>query len=389
MKSKENIIFIDSTLRDGEQSPGVVFSREEKQEIAFCLDVAGIHEIEVGTPAIGNKEVADIKSIVNMNLKSRLTGWARCNNKDFKACLNADLSSIHVSFPASALLMKVFNLSKEKIMQQLKCVSEELPKYFDFVSVGFQDIARTDKVFLSELIDTAFSNKISRVRLADTLGLMNPVQVWDIFSYLKGVSADKCLEFHGHNDLGMACANSVIAVLSGAEAVSVTVNGLGERAGNAALEEVVLALHVSAGVSSGIDTSCFYQLSKVVSKASSMKNSPLKPVVGERVFLHESGIHARGIVKIPESYEPFKAESVGNPNSGIVFGKHSGRFGLYHSLKKQGIELSRYKTRQLLNKIKTKAYKTKSSVEMNDILKMCADQNDDFSLAGLRRRGEL
>ncbi len=315
---------IDSTLRDGEQAPGVAFSATDKIHIADMLVEAGIDELEVGIPAMGNQECGTIRLLRKHIDGVRLTPWCRALQQDINLAENCELGSVHISFPVSSILMNALGKNMDWVRRQLEVLLPEARKRFEFVSVGTQDATRADQHFVEELIRSARQLGAHRVRIADTVGIATPRSVSDLFRSLSPIAGDMLLEFHGHNDLGMATANTISAVEAGAGAVSLTVNGLGERAGNGRLEEVATALRVATDFVSRIDTTRLPPVCELVARLSGRAIPVDKPLIGADVFTHESGIHLQALRKDPKAYQPLLPESIGRESGRFLVGKHTG-----------------------------------------------------------------
>ncbi|TLX74122.1 pyruvate carboxyltransferase [Labilibacter sediminis] len=358
---------IDTTLRDGEQAPGVVFSLDDKLKIASLLDEAGVPELEIGTPAISTTEEEEIKTLIQQGFRFESTCWARACMNDLHAAERTGVSRINISFPTSAIHLTSLGKGRSWLMKTLHTIVKEAKSRFDYVSVGAQDASRTQSEWLNEFVMEAASLGINRIRLADTVGIMNPMSVQSLFADYRNKLDGIELEFHAHNDLGMATANTIAAFAAGASAASLTVNGLGERAGNAALEEVVAGLFYSSANPTGINLETCASLCQFVEEASGRKNALSKPIMGEKVFSHESGIHCNSLLKDPMSYTPFNPTDIGKTNQ-FILGKHSGMAALIDALSSMGIVLDDVKNRKLLEAVKRVSSAQKRELLRSDVL---------------------
>lgn len=357
---------IDTTLRDGEQAPGVVFSNTEKIDIASLLADAGVNELEVGYPAISHDERKSIQKIVTLNLPVRLTSWARAKWQDIEDACTCGTEAVHISFPVSAMYLELMGRDYVWVQQQLQELVPRAKKYFSFVSVGAQDATRADAELLESFVLDAEACGADRVRIADTVGIATPTSLIGLIHRLKSVS-HAALEFHAHNDLGMATANAYTALEAGCQAVSVSVTGLGERAGNAALEELAIALKLSGKYETSIDTRKLSSLCTAVSKASGREIVDQKPVVGKSAFQHESGIHCAALLKHPLSYQPFLPDQVGRNGHEMVIGKHSGSASLQHYFSDKGITMTRGEANHLLALVRTTATEKKRALQPDEL----------------------
>ncbi|MGD9188697.1 MAG: hypothetical protein PVI89_10820 [Desulfobacteraceae bacterium] len=338
---------IDTTLRDGEQAPGVCFSRESKLAIAENLDQAGIDELEVGVPAMGTLVQKDIRRIAALNLRCRLSVWCRAHPDDLAAALNCNVGGIHISLPVSPLQLSAVGKDTRWVLVQLENLVPQARLYFDHVSVGALDATRAARPFLKQFAETASACGAERLRLADTVGIGTPGAIAELVNALVGAVPGMAFEFHGHNDLGLATANALAALENGAEAVSVTVNGLGERAGNTALEQIAMVLRQHPGLNCPLNTTHLLSLSQLVARASGMDVGATQPVVGEHMFTHESGIHCQAMFKDQRAFEPFSPRHVGRSDRRYVLGGHSGTESIHRLFQRAGISISREQARSL------------------------------------------
>jgi len=366
----KRIHLIDTTLRDGEQAPGVVFSRKEKLHIAELLEKAGIREVEVGTPIMGKHEIEDIKSIVNTQFKFKTMAWCRATKADVDAAIKSGTHGINLSFPVSDIHQLALMKDRKWVLKTMGEMVKYASSHFEYVAIGAQDASRAEFPFLTEFIGEAFYLGACRVRIADTVGMLNPISTAQLFRKLKKYFPNGSFEFHGHNDLGMATANTFVALNTGADSASVTINGLGERAGNAALEEIAMALELSSTMRHTIRTSVLGELSQAVSLASGLALPVNKAVTGSKALSHESGVHTNILLKNRETYQIIKASQIGREEQDFVFGKHSGKTALVVFLNKNNISLSCEGYPQFLLLIKTKASKLKRGLTSTEVIEL-------------------
>ena len=364
------VIIDDTTLRDGEQTAGVVFTRKEKLAIARMLDAAGVQELECGIPAMGDEERDSIRALVGLGLNARLLTWNRAVVADIRASIECGITAVDISLSVSdQMIVHKLHKSREWVKEQLKTALGFAKEQGLYVSVGGEDSSRADLGFIAELMELTREMGGDRFRFCDTLGILDPFTMYAKIRTLRELVPGLDIEVHTHNDLGMATANAIAGVRAGARFVNTTVNGLGERAGNAPLEEVVMGLKLACGIDPGIDTHRFHELSRLVARASRHPVPHWKPVVGERVFSHESGLHTDGILKDPRNYEGFDPAEVGLTRH-LVLGKHSGTSGLVERYRGMGVFVSRKEAVQLLEQVRAIAQQMKRPPNEKELIRL-------------------
>ncbi|MBM7868429.1 homocitrate synthase [Heliobacterium gestii] len=375
---RQRVWMMDTTLRDGEQTPGVAFSPQEKELLARHLAEAGLHEIETGVPAMGEDEQESIARIVKLNLPARVTTWNRAVIADLEASLKCGVHSVAICLPCSDQhITQKLRQSRPWILEQMgECVRRAKAEGL-YVVIGLEDASRADPQFLIQLGLEAERLKVNRLRVSDTLGILDPIRTFTLFDRLT-TSLSIPLEIHAHNDLGMATANSIAAVQAGAKAVSVTVCGLGERAGNAPLEEVALALRQCCAADTRIKLDQLPALCRLVSWSTRRPIPFSKPVVGRDAFTHASSIHVDGLQKDRSNYEAYPPEYVGRRHR-IVLGKYSGRKPLVELLRAQGRDLDPEGMNQLLQNVRQLSQVLKRPLRQHDILGLVAGERSSSS----------
>lgn len=366
LKNRE-IKIVDTTLRDGEQTAGVVFANNEKITIAQMLSDLGVDQLEVGIPAMGGDEKDAIKRICKRNLKSSIMAWNRAVIGDIEQSIDCGVDAVAISISVSDIhIRNKLKTSREWVIENMVKSVEYAKKNGLYVSINGEDASRADDDFLIQFIEAGKRAGADRFRFCDTVGVMDPFTIRNKIEKIhKATNFD--IEMHTHNDFGMATANAIAGAIGGANHIGVTVNGLGERAGNAALEEVLMALKHVFKYGMDIDTKKFKELSEYVSNASGRELPAWKAIVGSNMFKHESGIHADGALKDPKNYEAFEPEEVGLQRQ-IVIGKHSGKAAIINKFLEYDIELSPEMASKVLEEIRAVSVRLKRSLFDKEIV---------------------
>jgi 2-isopropylmalate synthase len=352
MSTKPNQIRIfDTTLRDGEQSPGVSLTFEDKVEIAGQLSLLGVDSIEAGFPASSDGEKKVVSQIVRQKLGTEICALARANRKDIDAAIECDVQAVHVFIPTSPVQMKyAVNLTPEQVLSAASESIEYVKAHGLVCEFSPMDATRTRPEFLRRICQVAEKAGMDRLNVPDTVGIMIPRTMFKLIEDLKQIVKTP-ISVHCHDDFGMAVANSLAAVEAGATQIHATINGLGERAGNASLEEVVMALHMLYKLKTGVNTRLLYSTSRMVSTLAGLQVQANKAIVGENAFAHESGIHTRGVTVKPLTFEPIKPELVGRTRK-LVAGKLAGTRGIEAELKEVGIHPNEQQLKEIVQRVK-------------------------------------
>ena len=378
LKNKE-IKIVDTTLRDGEQTAGVAFANHEKIAIAQALSDIGIDQLEVGIPTMGGDEKATIKAICKRNLKASIMAWNRAVVSDIEQSIDCGVDAVAISLSVSDIhIQHKLKKSREWVLENMFNAVSFAHKNGLYISVNGEDASRADTDFLIEFINVAKQAGANRFRFCDTVGVMEPFATREKIEKIhKATNFD--IEMHTHNDFGMATANAIAGVIGGANYIGCTVNGLGERAGNAALEEVLMALKFVYGYDTDVDTTKFVEICKYVSQASGRRLPPWKAIVGTNMFRHESGIHADGALKDPKNYEAFDPAEVGLQRQ-IVIGKHSGKAAIVNKFKEYSIELTNEEANQILEEVRKVSVGLKRELFDKELVQIYHDIKNDYKI---------
>src|SRR5271170_1670135 len=350
-RQRDRLYFFDTTLRDGEQSPGCSMTRDEKLSLAHGLADLGVDILEAGFAVSSEGDFNSIATIAKAVRGPRIASLARARRQDIelaaRAVESAERSRIHVFLASSDLhLEHKLKIAREEALAQVGESVSLARKYVDDVEFSPEDATRSDRHFLCQMVTVAIQAGATTINVPDTVGYSTPDEYGTLFRMLRErvPGADKVVfSSHCHDDLGLAVANSLAAIQAGVRQVECTINGIGERAGNAALEEIAAALHVRADqypVESNILLERLFPVSQLLASMISFAPSPNKAVVGSNAFAHEAGIHQHGVLSNPLTYEIMTPESVGVPGNRMVLGKHSGRRAMVHRLSQLGYHLS-------------------------------------------------
>jgi len=350
-KSPTCIRIFDTTLRDGEQSPGVSLTFDDKIEIARQLSLLGVDTIEAGFPISSEGEKKVIKEISKAGLKAEICALARANRSDIDAAIECDVDTVHTFIPTSPVQMKyAVGLTPKQVLAATADSVEYIKKHGLKCEFSPMDATRSDLKFLKQVCKAAEKAGADMLNIPDTVGIMIPRTMYKLIEEIKK-AVNVPISIHCHDDFGMAVANSLAAVEAGAAQVHSTINGLGERAGNASLEEVVMALHMIYKFKTGVNTRLLYSTSRMVSTLTGIAVQANKAIVGENAFAHESGIHTRGVTAKPLTFEPIKPELVGRTRK-LVAGKLAGTRGIKAELEEVGIHPTEEQLKEIVQRVK-------------------------------------
>jgi len=351
MINTKTIRILDTTLRDGEQTPGVSLTADDKIEIAKQLSKLGVDTIEAGFPSSSEGERRVVKEIAHLGLSSEICALSRCTKGDIDAALACDVGLIHVFIPTSPVQMKhAVNLTPDQVLASAVESIEYIKKHGVRCEFSPMDATRSELPFLKQVCKAAQDAGMDTLNVPDTVGIMIPKTTAKLIEELMTVVAVP-ISIHCHDDFGLAVANSLAAVEAGATQVHTAVNGLGERAGNTSLEEIVTTLHVVYKYKTGVNTRLLYSTSRMVSALTGIAVQVNKAIVGENAFAHESGIHTRGVTEQPLTFEPINPELVGRTRK-LVVGKLAGTRGIKAELEEVGIHPTEEQLKEIVQRVK-------------------------------------
>ncbi|UCH23813.1 MAG: 2-isopropylmalate synthase [Deltaproteobacteria bacterium] len=371
---EDRVYIFDTTLRDGEQSPGASMNTGEKLRLAVQLEKLGVDVLEAGFPAASEGDLDAVSKIASKLKKTEVAALARTSKEDidlaWQAIRHAAKPRIHTFIATSDIHMKYkLKLTPAEVIKKTVEAVKYAKSFTDNVEFSAEDGSRSDRDFLCKVFEAAIETGATTVNLPDTVGYAIPAEFLDLVKYVIShtPNSDRAIfSIHCHNDLGLATANTISAIHAGARQAEVTINGIGERAGNTSLEEVVMALHTRPNfmpVTTGINTNLIYPTSRLVSMITGIIVQPNKAIVGANAFAHEAGIHQDGVLKNPMTYEIMKPETIGLSTNKLILGKHSGRHALRSHLKEMGYDLSDEELNLVFKKFKELADKKKHVVD--------------------------
>jgi 2-isopropylmalate synthase len=355
----DKVRIFDTTLRDGEQTPGVTVTPEQKLQIAIKLDELGVDAIEAGFPIVSQGEMKAISDIVKQGLKAEICGLARATETDIDAAIKCGLNYVHTFIATSDIhLQYKLKMTRDQVLDRAIKAVEYAKKHGLRVEFSAEDATRSERPFLIQVFKAVTDAGADRIDIPDTVGYATPQYITDLVTEVKAATRLP-ISMHCHDDFGLAVANSIAGINAGAACAHVTINGLGERAGNASLEEFVMALQCLYNRGHNIKTTSLYEISRFVSNTMGIVVQPNKAIIGENAFGHESGIHTHGILNNPLTYEPISPELVGRKRW-LQAGKHAGAHGIRAMLEEFGIKPTEEQLHAIVEKQKNMADKGRS-----------------------------
>jgi len=381
-------------MRDGEQTPGVYFSPEEKLQIATTLSEMGVHIMNAGIPVVSKEEFRGVKLVANAGLDASIMSAARAVRKDVEACIECGVDEVSIFIACSDLHLKYkLNKTREEVLEAAVGEVEYAKAHGVGVTFVTEDTFRADLDYVTKLYNACIDAGANRVVLSDTIGIMTPAGIRWYLEQVKKRFKPAQLSVHLHNDFGLATANNLAALEMGIEVPHTCVNGIGERAGNAPFEELIMALESVYGYDTGIDVSRMYEVSRLVEKLSGVPIPVNKAIVGYNAFSHESGIHADGVIKHTGTYEPMQPELIGRERR-FILGKHTGSSTVLDRLRKHGIEPTKEQVQQVVEGIKQVA-ESRRKEDQIAFIEMYRDREErrrgvsDLEFWGIVRRAGL
>ncbi len=371
----KKILFWDETMRDGEQTPGVYFSPEEKLRIATTLSEMGIDIMDVGIPVVSKEEARGVKLVANAGLDASILAACRAVRRDVEACIECDVDEVSIFIACSDLHLKYkLNMTREQVLDAAVRECEYAKAHGVGVTFVTEDTFRADFDYVVQLYNAAIDAGATRAVFSDTVGYTTPAMMKWFIGKLKGKLKPVQLSVHCHDDFGLAVANSLAALEAGVEVPHTCVNGLGERSGNAAFEELVMALEVLYGRKTGIDVSRMAEVSKLVEQLSGIPIAINKAIVGYNSFSHESGIHADGVIKMTSTYEPMQPERIGRERR-FILGKHTGSTAVEDKLRRHGVHATPEQVKVIVAMVKDLA-ESRSKEEQAAFIRMYREREE-------------